>query len=47
MDWTHGSRDQFTVQGDIYAQKDGEQVNLSTYTPPTNINPDGYAALSV
>jgi iron complex outermembrane receptor protein len=43
MDWRSGSRDAFTVQGDIYTQKDGEQVSLSTYTPPVNIpSQDGF-----
>jgi iron complex outermembrane receptor protein len=46
MDWSSGGRDAFTLQGDIYAQKDGEQVSLSTYTPPANLTLDGYENLS-
>ena len=46
MDWTGGQRDQFTLQGDIYKQEDGEQVTVSTYTPPSNRNVDGYEDLS-
>jgi iron complex outermembrane receptor protein len=45
MDWGSG-RDAFTVQGDIYKQKDGEQVSLATYTPPANLTLDGYEQLS-
>lgn len=46
MDWPSGQNDTFTLQGDIYKQNDGEQVNLSTYTPPANQNVDGYENLS-
>jgi iron complex outermembrane recepter protein len=46
MDWTGGGRDAFTLQGDIYEQKDGEQVSLSTYTPPANLTLNGYENLS-
>jgi iron complex outermembrane receptor protein len=41
-DWGRG-RDAFTVEGDIYTQKDGEQVSLSTYSPPMNVlSQDGF-----
>lgn len=46
MDWSSSARDSFTVQGDAYAQEDGERVSLTTYTPPSTSNVDGYANLS-
>jgi len=46
MDWTGGPRDQFTLQGDLYRQQDGEQVSLSTYVPPMNETVEGNAELS-
>ncbi len=47
MDWTSGTQeDTFTLQGDAYVQKDGEQVSLSNYTPPSTLNVDGYENLS-
>jgi iron complex outermembrane receptor protein len=36
MDWSGGPRDSFTLQGDGYVQRAGEQVSYSTYTPPVN-----------
>jgi iron complex outermembrane receptor protein len=46
MDWTGGPRDSFTLQGDGYAQEDGERVTYSTYVPPVNGVLDGYADAS-
>jgi iron complex outermembrane recepter protein len=46
MDWKGGGPDALTVQGDIYAQEDGERVTLSTYTPPSNQTLDGTADLA-
>jgi iron complex outermembrane receptor protein len=46
MDWTGGKRDSFTIQGDIYKQEDGERVSVTTYTPPSTQNADGYEDLS-
>ena len=46
MDWTGGPRDEFTLQGDVYRQEDGERVSVSTYVPPINYNVDGNADLS-
>ena len=46
MDWSRGSRDKFTLQGDLYKQEDGERVTVSTYVPPSNQNVDGNADLS-
>ena len=46
MDWTGGPRDEFTFQGDLYRQEDGERVSLSTYIPPLNQIVDGNADLS-
>ncbi len=34
MDWAQGTRDHFTVQGDIYDQHTGESVVATSYTPP-------------
>ena len=46
MDWTRGDHDAFTLQGDIYKQEDGEQVSLTTYTPPLSRTAVGYEDLS-
>ena len=46
MDWGGGGRDAFTIQGDAYKQEDGEQVSLTTYTPPFTGNVNGYENLS-
>ncbi len=46
MDWANGPRDSFTLQGDGYAQEDGERVSYSTYVPPVNGTVDGYADAS-
>src|SRR5581483_6638891 len=45
MDWG-GSRDQFTVSGDLYKQEDGERVSVSTYVPAFTGSADGTADLS-
>ncbi len=34
VDWAKNERDNFTVQGDIYDQADGESVQATSYTPP-------------
>ena len=45
-DWG-GGRDAFTLQGDLYDQKDGERVSLTTYTPPLTIPAlDGFERVS-
>lgn len=46
MDWSRGTRDQFTFQGDAYKQEDGERVSLGSYVPPLEENIDGNADLS-
>jgi iron complex outermembrane receptor protein len=46
MDWTSGTRDAFTIQGDVYKQEDGEQVQLSSYTPSSTQTVEGNAQLS-
>ena len=46
MDWAKGSRDTFTVQGDLYKQEAGERVALGNYTPPSKPRFDGNADLS-
>src|SRR5581483_1788595 len=35
MDWAKGSRDTFTVEGDLYKEEAGERVDLGNYTPPS------------
>jgi len=44
-DWSSG-RDAFTLSGDAYKQEDGERVSVTTYTPPSTGNADGYENLS-
>lgn len=34
-DWQLGSRDTFTLQGDMYKGYDGERVDVSLYSPPS------------
>jgi iron complex outermembrane receptor protein len=46
MDWAKSERDDFTVQGDIYKEEDGERVDLGNYTPPSQRTFDGNADLS-
>ena len=46
MDWTKGSHDTFTVQGDLYKEEAGERVTLGNYTPPSQATFDGNADLS-
>jgi iron complex outermembrane receptor protein len=46
MDWSHGPRDSFTLQGDGYYQGAGQSVQASTYNPPANFILDGTAHLS-
>ncbi len=46
MDWG-GPRNSFTLQGDGYGQKDGEQVSVTNYNPAMTINAqDGFERLS-
>lgn len=46
MDWSKDQRDSFTLQGDLYAQQDGEQVAIGTYVPAFEGIADGNANLS-
>jgi len=46
MDWSKSDRDSFTLQGDLYAQEDGERTSVGTYVPPSEGNVDGNADLS-
>ena len=34
-DWQNGTRDTFTLQGDMYKGYDGERVEMSLYSPPS------------
>lgn len=43
-DWSSGSRDSFSVQGDVYTQEDGQRVTLGTYTPPSQVTFDQNAS---
>jgi len=46
LDWAKNERDNFTVQGDIYDQADGESVQATSYTPPYSQILDSAARLS-
>jgi len=46
MDWTGGSRDSYTLQGDGYLQAAGESVATSSYNPPANYIFNNYSHLS-
>lgn len=45
-DWNRKTKDHFTVQGDIYDQRDGESVQATSYTPPYSQVVDANARLS-
>lgn len=45
-DWQKNSRDNLTVQGDIYDERAGEIVTATSYTPPYQQTLDGNARLS-
>ena len=34
MDWTRGTRDTFTLQGDMYDQEAGKSIGATSYEPP-------------
>lgn len=46
VDWKHGTRDSYTLQGDGYLQAAGENVSTSSYNPPANYVFNNYAHLS-
>jgi iron complex outermembrane recepter protein len=46
MDWTHKTRDTFTLEGSFYNQDFGESVGITTYEPPASYIQDGTASLS-
>jgi len=46
MDFAANQRDNFTLQGDIYDEGDGERVSAVSYTPPYSQTVDGTALLS-
>ena len=46
MDFAANQRDNFTLQGDIYDEGDGERVTAVSYTPPYSQTVDGTALLS-
>ncbi|MGH9815904.1 MAG: TonB-dependent receptor plug domain-containing protein [Candidatus Acidiferrales bacterium] len=39
-DWSRGSRDTFTFQGEIYKGEDGQRVSIATFSPPAQGNVD-------
>jgi len=41
-----GTRDTFTFQGDIYREISGEATTYALYSPPSQVNVDGYAQLT-
>lgn len=45
-DWRGNGRTSFTLQGDLYAEAEGERVQATTYNPPASYNLDGNASLS-
>ncbi len=46
LDWAKNEQDNFTMQGDIYDQADGESVQATSYTPPYSQILDSAARLS-
>lgn len=46
MDWVKNQRDSFTLQGDLYDERAGEEVSTSTYNPPANFTLVGNELLS-
>ena len=46
MDWAHGKKDVFTLQGDLYKQENGESVVATSYTAPYTRVIDANAHLS-
>ena len=38
-DWTLGTRDTVTFQGDMFASREGEQTSIAVFNPPSEINP--------
>jgi iron complex outermembrane receptor protein len=45
-DWDRGARDTFTFQGDIYREISGQATTYALYSPPSQVNVDGYANLT-
>jgi len=46
MDWTESPRDSFTLQGDIYDSRAGDNVQLINYAAPFSQTVDGTSVLS-
>jgi iron complex outermembrane receptor protein len=46
MDWSRQQRDTFTLQGDLYSESAGDNVNLVNYAPPFTRVVNGDQALS-
>ncbi|MGH9687485.1 MAG: TonB-dependent receptor plug domain-containing protein [Candidatus Acidiferrales bacterium] len=45
-DWTHGRRDSFMVEGDVYRGEIGQLNNIAFYAPPSQANIDNEALVS-
>ncbi len=45
-DWSHNSRDTFTLQGDIYREGAGAATTYSLYSPPSQVNAYGTSHLT-
>lgn len=45
-DWDRGSRDTFTVQGDVYREISGETTTYALYSPPSQVTVDANAELT-
>jgi iron complex outermembrane recepter protein len=45
-DWTHGTRDSYTVQGDIYEGESGESLQLATFSPIAEVTEEDKASFS-
>jgi iron complex outermembrane receptor protein len=45
-DWKGQDRDTFTLQGDLYDGREGQLVNISSYSPPASINVMGTQRVS-
>jgi iron complex outermembrane receptor protein len=45
-DWSNGTRDTLTLQGDLYNGDAGTKVGLTNYSPPSNVSVEQNAELS-
>ena len=45
-DWNKGPQNTFTVQGDMYTGQTGERVDIASFSPPSETQPDDLAQVS-